>query len=320
MQDFKIYCDNAIEANWFKNLHPSFAKIPYELIRSRGDNPELIENLIQYDRPDIIFIKGNKPLLVLEKTREVPTGHNIGQRIARLVKALENNILTIKFFPFDARKHGEHTGICNLNIRLLYAIEKMWQIHDTPILAVNWIVDANGELIDDGSEDDKLKVILKNYLESDFDIRCSFFNQIRKENEIEYNKRLKIRPSYGKPPPSVIFSRTKECIYGADIKFKSKDINSLCKNEETVLYVIEMTELSCRREDPYTGMQFIYDYSHCRTGVKPENKNKNLILFFPKIRKKIWLENNPDDKMRKSCNWYLTANALFFKDDYLLLR
>jgi hypothetical protein len=52
----------------------------------------------------------------------------------------------------------------------------------------------------------------------------------------------------------------------------------------------------------------------------PSQKNKNLILHFPNIRKKFWLEKNPNDNSRKSCNWYLVANALIFSDGVLILR
>ena len=41
-----------------------------------------------------------KVLLVVKKTREVPTGHNVGQRMARLIRAVELGIPTIYFCPF----------------------------------------------------------------------------------------------------------------------------------------------------------------------------------------------------------------------------
>ena len=175
MSNLYIYSDNAIEADWFKNLHPIFQNVESKLILSRGQNDPLVENLIQYDRPDIILTDGQKALLVIEKTREVPTGHNVGQRVARLVKAVENRIPTIKFFPFDAKKHGEYAGICNLNIRLLLAFNKMWDIHETPIIALNWKADPRGELIDDGSEDDEFKMVINAFVDSSFDRNCPIF-------------------------------------------------------------------------------------------------------------------------------------------------
>ena len=43
-----IYSDNAIEAAWFKNLHPIFENVESKLILPRGQNEPLVENLIQY--------------------------------------------------------------------------------------------------------------------------------------------------------------------------------------------------------------------------------------------------------------------------------
>ena len=81
-----------------------------------------------------------------------------------------------------------------------------------------------------------------------------------------------------------------------------------------------MTEQNCKRQDPYTGAQFVYDYAYCRSGKSVDQKNRNLILNFPLIKKNIWLKENPNNPNTKSCNWYLTANALMFKDDILILR
>ena len=138
---------------------------------------------------------GTSVILVIEKTREVPTGHNVGQRVARLVKAVENRVPTIKFFPFDAKKHGTYSNICNLNIRLLLSFERMWEIHRCPIMALNWIADADGELIDDGSEDDEMRSVLIDFVKSGFDRECQRFTRIRAQTKDEYNRRLQQRPS-----------------------------------------------------------------------------------------------------------------------------
>ena len=85
MQDkgFEVYYDSLTEANWFSSLHPAFdimsPKNRYEIIKRRGSNPQIIEDITAYDKPDIILLQDGKPLLVIEITSEVPTGHNIGQ-------------------------------------------------------------------------------------------------------------------------------------------------------------------------------------------------------------------------------------------------
>jgi hypothetical protein len=320
MSNLFIYSDNAIEASWFKNLHPIFEDVESRLILSRGQNVPLVENLIKYDRPDIILTDGQKALLVIEKTREVPTGHNVGQRVARLVKAVENRIPTIKFFPFDAKKHGEYASMCNLNIRLLLGFNKMWDIHDTPIIALNWKSDVNGELIDDGSEDDEIKKVMEAFVDSSFDRNCPVFNLVRENSQKEYKQRLSAHRPYGKPPPSVSFIPTEDYLKNIKDILNTTEINQLRRHQDSVVYKIKMSESKCRREDPYTGTQFIYDYAYCRNGILPNQKHKNLILHFPDIRKKVWLNNNPNDSNRKSCNWYLVANALIFSDGALVLR
>lgn len=320
MNKFVVYSDNAIEATWFKNLHPSFENLESKDILGRGRNPPVVENLIQYDRPDIILTDGSKALLVIEKTREVPTGHNVGQRVARLVKAVENQIPTIKFFPFNAKKHGAYSGICNLNIRLILAFEKMWDIHKCPIIALNWITDSDGELIDDGSEDDEIKSVIKDFVASGFNINCSRFASVRKQMDLDYKRRLAQRYQYGDPPPSVTFNQTSDFLSTLGFDVNQSDKSSLLKHKESLVYSIGMTEAKCKRQDPYTGTQFIYDYAYCRTGARPADKDRNLILNFPNLKKSVWDRKNPNDPNSKSCNWYLVANAFIFSDGITVLR
>jgi len=320
LKNFTIYSDNLIEADWFQNLSPKLQNAKNELIKERNKNIPIINELVDYDRPDIILLDQNKkPLLVLEKTAEVPTGHNVGQRIARLVKAIEKGIPTILFFPFDARKHGVHSGICNMNARLLLAFKRMWEIHNTPIFAINWKSDSNGELINDGSEDDELKNILKNLIENNFSLKSKIYKKFKDLNYEEYQKRISIRPAYAKPPKSAEIIKTKEFLESLDFEIEEDKKNILLKNEESLIYKIIMTEENCKRQDPYTGTQFMYDYLYCRVGKKKFEKNRNLFLYFPKIRKNLWKIKNPNNPETKSCNWYLIANTLIFKDGILNL-
>ena len=151
-------------------------------------------------------------MLVIEITSEVPTGHNVGQRFARLVRAIELGIPTIYYFPFDAKKHGQYSSVCNLNIRLLAAAKKMYEIHNTPLLCVNWPTDKHGELITDGTENEVMISLLKSYVDSDFNPACSEFIKHLVYMDNEYNKRLTSRPSYKKMPPSVTKSKTEALI------------------------------------------------------------------------------------------------------------
>ena len=319
---YKIYSDNKVEGRWFQSLTGQLKNAEIIKIENRGSNPEHIDEIISYDRPDIILVKNGLPVLVLEKTREVPTGHNIGQRMARIVRAVELGIPTIKFLPFDARKHGDFSNICNLNIRLIESFKKMAEIHGTPVLAINWPSNLHGELLIDGSENFQVAGAVENYLETNCDKKCFKFKEQKKEMDKEYAERLKNYPSYaGMPGKSVYLINTEDFFTKISEDFEI-DLNAsgLDKKTKSLVYKIEMTPGKCRREDPYTGTQFVYDYCWCRSGVRPEDKHSNLILHFPKITKRHWLEKNPNDSGRKSCNWYLTANALVFNDDFLALR
>jgi hypothetical protein len=93
----EIFCDDTHEGSWFKSLCTSLSDVPLNPIRSRGQNPLYIEKLLRYDRPDIILVQDEVPKLILEKTREVPTGHNVGQRFGRLVNAAEEGAMVIFF-------------------------------------------------------------------------------------------------------------------------------------------------------------------------------------------------------------------------------
>lgn len=306
-----IYYDSLTEASWFQELNPIFYNATFEIIKTRGSNPEIIEDITMYDKPDIIVLKDNSPILVLEKTSEVPTGHNVGQRFARLVRAIELGIPTIYYYPFDAKKHGEYAGICNLNIRLLEASFKILDIHNTPLLSVNWLTDSHGELITDGSENITLKNILKDYIESGFDKNCTSFKTHIAYMKNEYNARLKKRPSYRKMPPSIKTYTTKDFCSEFNIENVPEDF--LAK-EYTYVYKIGMNPSSCKRQDPYTGTQFIYDYILCRYGPSVTEKKANLVLYFPNLDSVTWFIKNPNNPNTKSCNWYLTANAFLFVD------
>lgn len=320
MPPITIYADSFVEGEWFSGLSPRLDSARHRKLGPRGQNPPPVDALVEYDRPDIVLSDDGEPVLVLEKTGEVPTGHNVGQRMARLVRAVEREIPVIKFFPFDARKHGDHSSVCNLNIRLIRAFEEMTEIHDTPTLAVNWPADEHGELVDDGSENERISDLVHAFVETGFDPRCPAFRAQLDRMEEAYQRRLEEYRQYGDPPPSVRILETGEVLAEMGEQLTDEVSAALRRREETVVYKIGMSPENCRREDPYTGTQFIYDYIWCRDGPEPEDKRRNLILHLPKIPRRRWREANPNDPSRKSCNWYLTANALVYRDTSDLLR
>ena len=319
MSRLDIYYDSLTEASWFSSLNSAFSldKNNYHIIERRGNNPKIVDEITSYDKPDIIVIENNKPLLVIEMTQEVPTGHNVGQRFARLVKAIEMGIPAIYYFPFDAKKHGEYAGLCNLNIRLLKAAKKMLELHNTPLLCVNWITDKNGEIITDGTENDRMKQLLKSYVDSGFDKNCKEFLVELNNMQREYDNRLRKRPSYSSLPNSVTKEKTSSIL----VQYNINDAKpSFINRMYTYVYKMDMSPAKCKRQDPYTGTAFIYDYLVCRNGSDVSDKDNNLALWFPSITKDVWFKKNPNDLTTKSCNWYLTANILLFKDGYYIVR
>lgn len=316
----KTYGDNRTEARWFNALSPLLAGAGYVPIGGRGTNPPAIEALITYDRPDIILTADDVPVLVVEKTREVPTGHNIGQRMARVVRSAELGVPFIKFLPFDAMKHGRYASMCRLNVRLLEAFARVSEIHDTPVVAVNWPCDDDYELIVDGTEDDRMREIVHAYIESGFDRHHVELERQLESNAAERAARIVQRSEYAAPPRSVVSYNTEAWLAENEGHVSDAGARALAVRDSTVVYTADMTPEKCRRQDPYTGMQFVYDYTMCRTGPAPEDKSANLVLSFPQIDRETWYRMNPDNPNTKSSNWYLTANALMFSDGIDVIR
>jgi hypothetical protein len=309
---YQVYADSRHEGAWLKQLSPRLKDAHILEIGQRGANPDAVERLITYDRPDVILLKDGHAILVVEKTREVPTGHNVGQRLARLVRAAELGVPSIYKLPFDAMKHGTYGNVCHINIRLLKAMAMISRIHDVPAVAVSMRVDSRGEILPNAPCDMLVAEMLEAYLPN---LEHAAFSPSLEAMRDEYSRRLKVRPSYGSLPPSVSTIKTANArsILGLDVRFP-------VPRDETVVYTIGMTEAKCRREDPYTGTQFIYDYTLCRVGPRSFEKRRNLVLHFPRIRKGVWLANNPPDPNRKSCNWYLTASTIALADGFIDVR
>jgi hypothetical protein len=316
---YEIWGDNENESLWFQSLDSRLKSAKITAIGKRGSNSELVDSLVMYDRPDIILLLDDKPILVLEKTAEVPTGHNVGQRAARLVRAAEHEIPVLFFLPFDARKHGAFTGICSINTRLLKAMVRMSEIHNVPVLPVEWPSrKADGELVADGTQDDKLASLVSSLLDS-FPKK---WNKATKQHESWLEEELQRRnsqyPPYQKLPTSAKIQKTSKFL--ESLSFDTKQYSSLLSRQETLVYKADMTPEKCRREDPYTGTQFIYDYGWLRDGPQPIDRKVNLLIHVPKVTVKRWSEANPNDPQRKSSNWYLTADGIVLKDGIILIE
>jgi hypothetical protein len=316
---YEIWGDNENESLWFQGLDSRLKSAKVKGIGKRGSNSKLVDSLVVYDRPDIILFFNDQPILVLEKTAEVPTGHNVGQRVARLVRAAEHEIPVLYFLPFDARKHGKHTSICSINTRLLKAMVRMSEIHNVPVLPVQWpCKKSDGELVNDGTQDNNLAILVSSLLDSFPKKSNKVTKQYENWLEEELERRNAQHPPYRKLPTSAKIEKTSKFL--ESLSFGTKRYSSLLSRSETLIYKMDMSPDKCRREDPYTGTQFIYDYGWLREGPRPFDRNSNLLIHVPKVTMKRWNEANPNDPERKSSNWYLTADGIVLKDGIILIE
>lgn len=316
----EVFADNYVEAEWFCGLSPLLSGVTVSMIGRRGTNPRAIEEVVRYDKPDIVLLSDGRPVLVLEITSEVPTGHNFSQRWARMVRAAELGVPSLFFGAYRLKKHGEHSGICHINSRLFDSLIKMTEIHQVPSILVEWPSDQDGELVRDGSENSKVSELVCGFLEHGLKPWWPKAQEALEENRHEHRRRV-VRPSDGgRPPPSLECLDTNSLLGGLPGRLGQDELSLLSNRRQTVVYTIGMTPEKCKRQDPYTGTQFVYDYQFCRSGAKVELKHTNLVLRFPNIAKSTFLRINPNDPESKSCNWYLTADAMVFSDGALLLR
>lgn len=314
----EIYCDDLQEGLWFASLSPNLVSSPIRAIGERNTNPPAVERLLRYDRPDIIVLVDGEPKLVVEKTSEVPTGHNVGQRFGRFANAVEEGVMVVFFLPFLAMKHGRYAGVCYIPARLFMALERMEEIHGVPVLAVNWPCDSHYELIRDGSQDKEMKRLVDDLLKSHFIYsETRVIDELREIMKKERETRTNVEPSTAHPPPTVEIIETADYIAHLRKEFPT-DFQNIPRDfhgrERTLVYKLGMTPEKCRREDPYTGTQFIYDYVWCRKGPNPSDKHTNLVLSVPHVSKRTWMEANPNDPTRKSAVYYATANIIVLKD------
>lgn len=283
MTKYQIYYDAFQEAKWFQNLNPEFLNA--ELVSINKASDKEVMRLFRYDKPDIILAKDKKAVLALERTTEVPTGHNVGQRFARIVCSAEEKVPFIYFFPFLAMKHGEHASACWVNARLIKAIERLSEIHKVPILAVNWECDEEYELIKDGSQDSFLKEIVASFVKSNFE-RPTILGQVYKMMEEKYHEALQRHPQYSNLPPTAKEVLTEDYLTEISSKLEEVKIKQYIKSRKrSLVYQIGMKYV---RSDPYTGTQLIYDYLRAREGPSPRERSMNIILNMPHISVSLW--------------------------------
>ena len=208
--------------------------------------------------------------------------------------------------------------MCTINTRLIRAMLRAGEVHDCPVLAVNWPSDDDGELVINGVENLELSKLISATLDLREGLANDALDLYKTTMELQLKQREDAYPPYRSLPKSAQVHKTQHFLEKLGFA-QLADASHLLTREESLIYKMEMTPEKCKRQDPYTGMQFIYDYAWLRQGPSPRNRSKNLVLHVPLVNMETWLQNNPEDYNSKSCNWYLTADAIVLSDGILHL-
>jgi len=312
----EIYYDNLQEGIWFQGLHPNLANAALVPFPAGVVGPPPLRAILSYDRPDIVLVDRANPILVLERTIEVPSGHNVGQRFARLVAAAQARVPLVYFGPYAAYKHGGATqGPRYMNLRLFYALDKLAQIEKTAVTIINWPVDESYEIVQTPFKDIRVQA----YLELFFSLYSTYglpgmlkhimqssFEEEQEAERREFIARQVVQPEqYDQPPPSVKISPWQSLP-----KLASQNPRNLSCSE-TVFYRIGMQYI---RSDPYTGMAMLYGYLYCG-GMR--NRTRDLVLYFPNIDQQTWRATARDSDRKDIRLYRLVADGILFSDGYL---
>ena len=312
MPDFTILYDEPQEAEWFRNLNPGLANAG-EVAITEARNWRDVRDVLSYDRPDIVLVDGDRPVLVVEETVEVPSGHNVGQRFARIAAAAEAGVPFLYFGPYVARKHGGNTaGPRYMNARIFLALDAIERITGTAVTTINWPVDAQSEVRRDQAKDADVQEYIATFLalyerQGDLtqlskDILSSDIHR-RMVAERDGFVRTEIRnpEQYNGPPESV------EILSLAAFRRRHGYTgNQLQEFADMTVYKIGMNYI---RSDPYTGMAMLYRYLYVL-----ESPGRALVLWFPNITHAMWREAAANMKRKDVRLFRIAADAILFAD------
>ncbi len=313
---FSIYYDDIQEGTWFQSLHDDLEDA--ELVPLSNTVRPKIQKVLSYDRPDIVLADSDDPILVIERTIEVPSGHNVGQRFARLAAAAQCKLPIVYFGPYAAYKHGGATqGPRYMNLRLFYALDLMSEIEDVAITTINWPVDENYEIIRSSGKDCRIKEYLNLFFSYYYTmslpevnasiIESEFEQEQLNERELFIRAQVKNPEQYDIPPSSVFIGANSQLPIDREVIPLSK-----LSHAETILYNIGTTYI---RSDPYAGMTMLYDYLYAGG---PHRRTRNFILHMPNITKSMWNTAANSGRSRKDIRLYkLSSDGILFKDGYV---
>ncbi len=310
-----VYYDDEQECDWFLGLDHRLAPATALPLSSAASDPSLAP-VIQYDRPDILLVHEGIPVLVVERTVEVPSGHNVGQRFARLAAAAEHSVPVVYFGPFKARKHGGATaGPRFMNLRLFYALDMVEKLTTSAVTTIDWPVDADCELIRAAEKDDEVRSYVAELLDcvergAATDLRTlagemratDVYKKLHAQRRLFEATGVKRPEQYDEPPPSVrVLAGRTAC--------REFDAPELAASAEVVVYTVGMKNV---RSDPYTGMGMLYRYLY----VLPY-ESRSLVLEFPEISLAKWSSVAGGSSKRKDVRLYRhVADGVRFRDGY----
>lgn len=309
-----IYYDSLQEGRWFRTLSPILNNSTLAPFPAKKNTDHLLGRVLNYDRPDIVLVDNSQPILVVERTIEVPSGHNVGQRFARLVAAAQMHIPVVYFGPFAAYKHGGVTqGPRYMNLRFFYAVSQLSHVEGSAVTLINWPVDGKYEVIKDSTKDMRMREYLQLFFDSykpgrleqtSLAIMSSRFEAKQEDERKDFIEREVTNPEqYELPPESVKIGPPGLILEGGSLP------PSL--GNEIVLYNVGMTYI---RSDPYCGMAMLYAYLYCG-GLA--NRTRKLVLRFPNISMAKW-HKSASAKDGKSVRLYrLVSDGILFSDGYL---
>ncbi len=319
--EFEILYDDLQEGMWLKSLHPRFESASLTPITGSENRNAQITRILQYDRPDAIVIHDNKPILVIERTIEVPSGHNVGQRFARLAAAAQADTPVVYFGPYAAFKHGGDTqGPRYMNLRLFYAMDAVERIEKTAVTTINWPVDKRYEIVREQWKDDRLKEYLQVFfglydtggvaqVNSDF-CKSSFHDRQLDERAKFIAAEVEKPEQYNVPPNSVIIDDNTRIV-----SLTTYPEHKQLPLAETVLYNVGMRYI---RSDPYTGMGMLYEYLYAGG---PTRRTRNMVFHFPEISHSMWKTAAAGKRPRKDIRLFKqVANAILFSDAIVLAK
>lgn len=313
----QIFYDSIQEGLWFQSLSSHLKDATLHPFPTSKDTPPKLAQALSFDRPDIILAQDYEPIMILERTVEVPSGHNVGQRFARLVAGAQMQIPVVYFGPYAAYKHGGKTqGPRYMNLRLFYALEKVEAIEDTVITIMNWPVDDQFEVIQSPEKDTRmieyLNLFFRYYDGSSDTTKFAEYlknSQFRAEQVQERQQFIKdyVRgpEQYDNPPNSVSITNWKNVSEIATV-------NPTDLTDKILLYNIGMKNI---RSDPYTGTAILYAYLYCG-GLT--NRTMSLVLYFPNVTSVKWKNVAGGERERKDIRLFrLVADGILFSDGYI---